>query len=421
MRIRYASVLLAGVALTACPGMRAQLSGRQDQFALTGGQIYPAPGVKAIPNGVVLIAGGKITAVGEAGKIKIPPNVRKIDFTGKTLVAGLWNAHVHFIEPKWNVAAHLAPEQLTRQMQEMLTQYGFTSVVDTGSILQNTLSLRRRIETGEVAGPRILTAGMILFPQHGLPYYVTESLPAETVSKFREGEVSTPEDAVRMVDKQVAEGADIVKLYVVSFLRTADGIRPYPMPLSIVKAATEEAHREGKLVFAHPSTPEGIKLALDGGVDVLAHTAEEPESGWNDSVAARMKSAHMTLIPTLTFFSVDPDFNLIMNEVKSYQSVGGQLMFGTDIGYVADYQALTKEYSYLQRAGLGFAQILAALTTTPASRLGYGDHTGQIKAGMDADLTLLDADPSLDVNAFSRVSLTIRQGRILYQANTFRP
>src|SRR6185312_10759117 len=119
-------------------------------------------------------------------------------------------------------------------------------------------------------------------------------------------------------------------------------------------------------------------LALDGGVDVLAHTAEEPESGWNDSVAARMKSAHMTLIPTLTLFSVDPDFNLIMNEVKSYQSLGGQLMFGTDIGYVADYQALTKEYSYLQRAGLGFAQILAALTTTPASRLGYGDKTGQI-------------------------------------------
>ena len=419
MRLRCAWVLLIGAVLAACPPIRAQFSDPQDQLALTGGQIYSAPGANPVPNGVVLISGGKITAVGEAGKIKIPSNVKKIDFAGKSLLAGLWNAHVHFIEPKWDNAAHLPGGQLTRDVQEMLTQYGFTSVVDTGSGLENTSALRRRIETGEVAGPRILTAGMILFPQHGLPYYVTESLPAEVVNKFREGEVSTPADAVRLVDKQIGDGADIVKLYVVSFVRIAGQIRPYPMPLSIIKAATEEAHRKGKLVFAHASTPEGIRLALDGNVDVLAHAIEEPE-GWNDSLAARLNSAHMTLIPTLTLFSVASDFNLIMNEVKGYQNIGGQLMFGTDIGYLTDYKTLTKEYLYLQRAGLTFPHILAALTTTPASRLGYGDRTGQIKAGMDADLTLLDRATSLDLDAFSRICLTVRQGRIIYQAKTFR-
>jgi imidazolonepropionase-like amidohydrolase len=300
----------------------------------------------------------------------------------------------------------------------MLTQFGFTSVVDTGSVLQNTLALRRRIENGEVAGPRILTAGMILFPQRGLPYYVTESLPPEMVKKFSEGEVATPADAVRLVDKQIEEGANIVKLYVVSWLRTGGRIRPYPMPLSIVQAATEEAHRKGKLVFAHPSTPEGVKLALDGNVDVLAHTMEEPE-GWSDSLAAGLRSAHVTLIPTLTLFSVDSDFSSIMNEVKSYQGLGGQIMFGTDVGYLTDYKSLAKEYPYLQRAGLTFPQMLAALTTTPASRLGFGDRAGEIKPGMDADLALLDGDPALDVDAFSRVCLTIRQGRIIYQAKTF--
>jgi imidazolonepropionase-like amidohydrolase len=420
MRLRYAaSVLLIGAALAACPPIRGQLSDGQDPLALAGGQVYPAPGVKPVRNGVVLISTGKITALGEAGKIKIPSTFRKVDFTGKSLVAGLWNAHVHFIEPKWDNAAHVPAEQLTRNLQEMLTQYGFTSVVDTGSVLENTLALRRRIETGEVAGPRILTAGMILFPQHGLPYYVTESLPAEVVNQFREGEVAAPADAVRLVDKQIGEGADIVKLYVVSFLRIAGRIRPYPMPLSIIKAAAEEAHRKGKLVFAHPSTPEGVRLALDGNVDVLAHAAEEPER-WNDSLAARLKSAHVTLIPTLTLFSIDSDFNLIMNEVKGYLGIGGQIMFGTDIGYLTDYKSLTKEFSYLQRAGLTFPQMLAALTTTPAARLGYGDRTGQIKPGMDADLTLLDGDPSVDADAFSRVCMTLRQGRIIYQAKTFR-
>ena len=420
MRLRYAAwVLLIGAALGMCSPVRGQFSEGQDQFALVGGQIYPAPGVKPVPKGVVLISRGKITAVGEGGKIKVPSSVRKIDFAGKSLVAGLWNAHIHFIEPKWDNAAHLPAEQLTRDLQEMLTQYGFTSVVDTGSVLENTSALRRRIETGEVAGPRILTAGMILFPQHGVPYYVTESLPAEVVNRFRQGEVATPADAVRLVDKQIGEGADIVKLYVVSFVRIAGQIRPYPMPLSIIKAASEEAHRKGKLVFAHPSTPEGVRLALEGNVDVLAHAAEEPET-WSDSLAAKLKSAHVTLIPTLTLFSIDSDFNPIMNEVRSYQSIGGQIMFGTDIGYVTDYKALRKEYSYLQRAGLTFPQILAALTTTPASRLGYGDRTGQIKPGMDADLTLLDGDPSVDVDAFSRICMTVRQGRIIYQAKTFR-
>ena len=420
MRLRYAAwVLLIGAALAACPPIRGQISDGKDQLALVGGQVYPAPGLRPVQNGVVLISSGKITAVGEAGKIKVPSSVRKIDFAGKSLVAGLWNAHVHFIEPKWDNAAHLPAGQLTRDVQEMLTQYGFTSVVDTGSVLANTLALRRRIETGEVAGPRILTAGMILFPQHGLPYYVTESLPAEVVNQFREGEVSTPAEAVRLVDKQIGEGADIVKLYVVSFLRIAGQIKPYPMPLPIIKAAAEEAHRKGKLVFAHASTPEGVKLALEGNVDVLAHAAEEPEA-WDASLAARLKAAHMTLIPTLTLFSVDSDFNLIINEVKSYQAIGGQIMFGTDIGYLTDYKSLTREYTYLQRAGLTFPQVLAALTTAPASRLGYGDRAGKIQPGMDADLTLLDGDPAVDVDAFSRICLTVRQGRIIYQAKTFR-
>jgi imidazolonepropionase-like amidohydrolase len=62
-----------------------------------------------------------------------------------------------------------------------------------------------------------------------------------------------------------------------------------------------------------------------------------------------------------------------------------------------------------------FPQILASLTTTPASRLGFAGTTGQIKTGMDADLTLLEGDPARDINAFTHVALTIRSGQIIYQ------
>jgi imidazolonepropionase-like amidohydrolase len=104
-----------------------------------------------------------------------------------------------------------------------------------------------------------------------------------------------------------------------------------------------------------------------------------------------------------------------LKEVKSYSDAHGQIMFGTDIGFLTDYPALTKEYDYMARAGLTFSQILASLTTTPAARLGYGRRTGEVKAGMDADLTLLEDDPARDVNAFAHVAMTIRKGRIIYQ------
>jgi imidazolonepropionase-like amidohydrolase len=277
MRRWLAALLLLVPVWAGRPHLLAQQK-PDNRLVLTGMRIHPAPGMAPIENGVIVIDGGRITSVGQASRVKVPAGITTIDCTGKTLVAGLWNAHVHFIEPQWNDAADLPDEQLTRQMQEMLSQYGFTSVVDTGSPLENTLALRRKVASGKVAAPRILTAGMIIFLKDGLPFYLTESAPPDVIRKFAEGEVRTPQEAVQMVDKQIAAGADIVKLYVVTLLRRENGIQTLAMPLPIVKAAADEAHRKGKLVFAHPSTLEGVRLALAGHVDVLAHAAEGAEA-----------------------------------------------------------------------------------------------------------------------------------------------
>ena len=160
----------------------------------------------------------------------------------------------------------------------------------------------------------------------------------------------------------------------------------------------------------------GHRHAGGGGQDPEyedAHTSEEAEK-WNNATSARLKAANVTLIPTLTLFSGDDKFNSILKEVKSYSDIRGQIMFGTDIGYLTDYPSLTREYGYLARAGLTFPQILASLTTTPAARLGYAKLTGQVKPGMDADLTLLEGDPARDIDAFAHVALTMRKGQIIY-------
>jgi imidazolonepropionase-like amidohydrolase len=383
-------------------------------IAFSGALIYPAPGDKPIHDGVVVVDKGKIIGVGIVGAITIPEAARVIDCKGRTLVAGFWNTHVHFMESKWNDAANIPDQQLTTQFQDMLTRYGFTSVVDIGSILQNTLALRRKAETGSVGGPRILTSGMIIFPKDGVPYYVTEFMPPDVIAACRKGEAVTPADAVRMVDEQIAQGADVVKIMVVSWVRINGQIRPWPMPLSIVQAATAEAHRKGKLVFAHPSTIEGVNLVLDGHVDILAHTSEESDK-WDEVLSRKLKDANVTLIPTLTLFDRNTNFESIGNEVKSYADAGGKIMFGTDVGYLTDYPHLTREFEYLFKSGLNFQQILASLTTIPANRLGFSEQTGEIKKGMDADLVLLEGDPANEINAFSQVVMTIRKGQIIYQ------
>jgi hypothetical protein len=96
-------------------------------------------------------------------------------------------------------------------------------------------------------------------------------------------------DAVGFVDEQIAQGADIVKIYAVSWLRGDGKIVPYPTPLAVVKAAMGEAHRKRKLVFAHPSTMEGVELVIAGHVDVLAHTSEEATK-WDAALSARLKA-----------------------------------------------------------------------------------------------------------------------------------
>jgi hypothetical protein len=150
-------------------------------------------------------------------------------------------------------------------------------------------------------------------------------------------------------------------------------------------------------VFAHPSTNEGVEIVLQGNVDVLAHTTEDPV-GWSPTIVNRLKSANVSLIPTLTLFSGEngPDANHqgILQEVKSYSDAGGQILFGTDIGYLTDYPLLTSEYALLGRAGLTFPQVLAGLTTAPAERPGFAATTGPVTNGQDADLVILDGDPA---------------------------
>ena len=185
----------------------------RDPVALVvrGVTIHPSPEAAPIPEGAVLIREGLIVEVGPSSGIPIPDGATVIDGETMHLFAGFQNSHVHFTEPKWESAAAAPSSQLERQLEDMLLRFGFTTVVDTGSNLADTTALRRRIDSGELRGPRILTAGTPLYPVDGIPFYLKNSLPPEVLASLNTP--ATPEEAAAVVARQIAAGADIVKLF----------------------------------------------------------------------------------------------------------------------------------------------------------------------------------------------------------------
>jgi imidazolonepropionase-like amidohydrolase len=377
--------------------------------AFVGAKIYTSATDPPISNGTVVIRGEKIEAVGKTGTLTIPTGTKQIDCRGAVITAAFQNSHVHFTEQKWTDAATQPAEQLTSQLSDMIVRYGFTTVVDTGSFLANTVAIRKRIASGEVAGPRILTAGTPLYPPDGIPYYLSD-LPPEIRKIIPQP--TTPAAAISFVDDDLAGGADIIKLFTGSWIARG---KVKPMPVDVAIAAVEEAHKHGKLVFTHPSNVAGLEVALAAHVDVLAHSIEDMR-GWNNSYLTQMKAANMTLIPTLKLFGSDDDLPGILDEVGSYHRMGGLILFGTDVGFLSDYDP-SNEYSLMSRAGLTPMQILSSLTTAPAERFGESYKRGRLTAGMSADLVVLSADPATDATNFTKVRYTVRGGRIVYSAS----
>jgi len=376
-------------------------------LAITHATAYASPDAPARQDVTVIIRHGVITKIGE--DIAPPMAGATISCQGCIVLAGFWNAHVHFMEPKWNDAAHQPAEKLTRQIAEMLTHSGFTTVVDTGSDGENTIALRRRVESGEVAGPRIFTAGIPIFPAHALPYYLAD-LPPELKAKMAMPE--TPAEATAFVDKNRASGTDIVKLFTGSIFQSNHIV---PMRVDIAHATVVEAHRHGQLVFSHPSNLEGTKVAVDAGVDVLAHTPEQTE-GIDDAMLRRMIAQHMTIIPMLKLFSRDDAIAEIRGLDLKYHQMGGRLVYGTDTGFLTDYDQ-GEEFRQLAKAGLGFRDVLAMLTTAPAELFHPSKNEGKVMPGMRGDLTILSEDPaSGDPEAFTKVRYTVRAGKVIWRA-----
>jgi imidazolonepropionase-like amidohydrolase len=385
-------------------------------MALVGGTLYVGPAEAPIHNGVVLINDGKIAAVGARGQVKVPPNAQVIDCSGRTVTAGFWNSHVHFMERKWADVATIPASELSQQLEDMLTRYGFTAAFDLSSPWENTRRLRDRIESGEMRGPRIYSTGLGLIPSDpGIPPGALNFMGwmNRSASEVADNATQAAEAARRLLDS----GVDGIKLF---------GSAPSKASLSqsTIEAAVNEAHKLGKPVFLHPNTGTDVLTALHAGVDVIAHTT--PQSGpWDETLFAAVKEHHAALIPTLWIWkwyarhdrrsASDKIVNTETAQLRAWIAAGGTVLFGTDLGAVDPDPS--EEYGLMNKAGMTFPQILASLTTAPAERFGHSKQVGRVTAGLQADLVVLKGDPSKDIRALTDVQNTLRDGKIIYRAD----
>ncbi|HEU4408154.1 MAG TPA: amidohydrolase family protein [Polyangiaceae bacterium] len=392
--------------------------GRAD-LALAGATVFAAPGVPPFANAIVVIERGRVVAVGERDRTPLDAE-RVINVRGAFVTAGLWNCHVHFTGPEWAGAAKRPAAELDGAMRAMLTRRGFTSVIDLGSDPEGTLPLRERVRRGEVRGPAILSAGPSFFPPAGRPFYLR---PPSERPGAPPPELRTPAEAEAAVRECARLGTDVVKI----FTGSPVGDRKVAhMPEEVVRAVCAEARRQGKPVFAHPQDAEGLRRAVAGGVDVVAHTA--PAAGpLPPALLAEMRRAGTAVVPTLTLwhrglvqegeaeaFALEWQGRGV-EQLRGLVAAGVEVLFGTDVGYLR-HDDTADELGLMAGAGMGFDRLLEALTAGPARRFGRPGRSGRVAPGYDADLVVLADDPRQDPRAFAAPRLSLRSGRVLYDA-----
>lgn len=403
--------LLLGASCTAPP---TPASDRPGDWALVGGRIWVSPHEAPIESGVVWVRGDRIVAVGSMSDVRLPDDVRRRDVTGHTVTAGFWNSHVHFFERKWDRVEDLPAAELSRQLAFTFSRYGFTTVFDLSSPWENTRQLFRRIASGEVDGPHVRSVGEGMVPAGGRPSPVVLRMMGSV--KVALPELTGRDQAAQVARRLLEKGVDGLKL----FLSARGGRRLLP---EVVAAVTGVAHAAGKPVFAHPNSADDVALAVRGGVDVIAHTT--PASGpWSPQLVREMKRAGVAVTPTLTLWhhfarhdriSVqDSAVRAAVAQLRAWRTVGGDVLFGTDLGAVDADPSL--EYALMKRAGMSFPEILASLTTTPAARF-RAESQGRIAPGHRADLVVLAGDPAGDLGALTRVRTTFRAGRAIHDVD----
>jgi len=353
----------------------------------------------------------------------VPAGTTVIDLPGQTLIPGLIEGHGHlFLHPynetPWDdqvLHESLALRTARATVHARVTlMAGFTTVRDLGTEGAGyaDVGLKHAIEQGIVPGPRMLVATRAIVAPGA---YGPRGFEPGTVTPLGAEEAGGP-DLVNAVRRQIAGGADVVKLYADYRWGPGEPSRP-TFTEGELKMAVEAAHSAGRQVVAHASTAEGMRRAIAAGVDTIEHGDEgTPE------VFAGMKAKGIGFCPTLAAGDAVARYNGwngVAPVPKSVQEgfdalskarkAGVAICMGGDVGVYA-HGDNAREAELMVKGGMSAGDVAIAATSGNARMFGLGDRLGMIKPGFLADLVAVEGNPLSDISAIRKVALVMKDG-----------
>ncbi len=394
--------------------------------------------MQPLAGAMVFVEDGQITDIVSEGT---PTGGREvIDLDGMYLLPGLINLHVHLAlsgkPPKTDekpvdykklyemltgsMAVRAAAKQVVGDYARTNLMSGVTTIRTVGGVLNFDAEIRDEIEDGNRIGPRIIAANTAI------------SVPGGHFAGSIATEAASPEEAIEHVRMVAETKADLVKLMITGgVMDSSKEGEPGVLRMSpeIVKAACDEAHRLGFKVAAHVESPEGVKVALENGVDTIEHGAKLDEH-----TLALFKERGAVFVSTLSPFVPYAEFELseshIVPATKANASIvmdgaiagakeclenGIPVGIGNDVGcpFVTHYN-FWRELCYFHKyLGVSRSDTLHMATLGNATILGISARTGSIEPGKCADMIAVKGNPLSDLSALRDVSMVVARGRLI--------
>ncbi|KAF1692040.1 Xaa-Pro dipeptidase [Pseudoxanthomonas jiangsuensis] len=405
------------------------LAAAAETVYVRAGQLLDVESGRLLPDRAILVEDGRIARIEPAAALPPPPGATVHDLSGRTVLPGLMDAHVHLIGDADKHGYNELGESLplatlygARNARATLLA-GFTTVRNLGSSGYADVALRDAIAEGLVDGPRVVAAGIPVGITGG--HCSDNNLLPYEEKAVGEGVADGPWEVRRQVRQNVKFGADVIKTCSTGgVLSKGTQVGAPQYTLEELQALVDEAHSHGRKVASHAHGAGGILNALKAGVDSIEHASFIDDAG----IALAKKNGAMLVMDiynTEYILGEGEKAGILPESLEKERRTGGiqresfrrahqagvRMAFGTDAG-VYPHGQNARQFARMVRFGMTPLQAIQAATLNTAALFGIEGETGALKPGLAADLIAVDGDPLQDVSVLEQVRFVMKGGRV---------